>query len=237
MTPTVVLVHGAFAESASWNGVAERLTGHGLPVATVANPLRGLPGDAAYLRDVVAGLGTPVVLAGHAYGGMVVTEAAGRLSTVAALVYVSAFAPENGESALELTAKFPGSALGAALTSYPLSAGGAEHVIRPDAFRSGFAHDVAAARAGLMAATQRPVTHAALTTGLTAATAAWRSTPSWFVFGDADRAVPPAVHRFMAERAGAKGMREVEDASHFIAVSRPDEVTGTILDAVSQVRP
>ncbi|XVV16429.1 alpha/beta fold hydrolase [Actinoplanes sp. CA-131856] len=235
MTPTVVLVHGAFAESASWNGVVERLVARDLRVVAVANPLRGLPGDAAYVRDVVSGLGTRVVLAGHDYGGMVVTEVAHQISTVAALVYVSAFAPDQGESALELTAKFPGSGFGAAVTSYPLASGGTEHVIRPDAFHEQFAHDLPAARAAVMAATQRPVTRSALATGLTAATPAWRSIPSWFVFGGADHAVPPALHRFMAERAGAKGVREVNDASHSITVSHPAEVTGAILDAVTAV--
>ncbi|XVU29345.1 alpha/beta fold hydrolase [Actinoplanes sp. CA-054009] len=235
MTMTVALVHGAFADSASWNGVVERLVARGLRVVAVANPLRGLPGDAAYVRDVVAGLGSRVVLAGHSYGGMVVTEAANRLPTVAALVYVSAFAPDQGESALELTAKFPGSAFGAAVASYPLTSGGTEHVVRPDAFHEQFAHDLPVTRATVMAATQRPVTRSALATGLTAATPAWRSLPSWFVFGDADRAVPAALYRFMAERAGAKGVREVNDASHSITVSHPAEVTDSILDAVAAV--
>ncbi|GAA0448988.1 alpha/beta hydrolase [Paractinoplanes deccanensis] len=235
MTPTVVLVHGAFAESASWNGVVEHLKENGVPVVAVANPLRSLAGDASYVRDVVAGLGTRVVLAGHAYGGMVVTEAAARLPTVAALVYVSAFAPDQGESALALTAKFPGSRLGTALTSYHLTAGGVEHAVRPEAFHEHFAADLPAERATVMGATQRPVTQAALATGLLAATPAWRLTPSWFVFGDADRAVPPALHRFMADRAGAKGVHEVPGASHALPVSRPAEVAGTILDAVARI--
>ncbi|MEV4343056.1 alpha/beta hydrolase [Actinoplanes sp. NPDC049596] len=235
MTLTVVLVHGAFAESASWNGVVERLRARDVPVVAAANPLRGLPGDAAYVRDVVTGLGTPVVLAGHSYGGMVITEAAARLPVVAALVYVSAFAPDQSESALELSAKFPGGTLGAVLTSHRLTAGGTEHLVRSDDFHERFAHDLPATRAAVMAATQRPVTRAALTTGLPAAVPAWRSTPSWFVFGDADRTVPPALHRFMADRAGAKGVREVDGASHAITVSRPAEVADTILGAAAQV--
>ncbi|MFF5083226.1 alpha/beta fold hydrolase [Actinoplanes sp. NPDC000266] len=235
MTPTVVLVHGAFAESASWNGVVELLTARDVPVAAVANPLRGLPGDAAYVRDVVASLGTPVVLAAQSYGGMVVTEAATRLPAAAALVYVAAFAPDQGESALGLTAKFPGRALEPALTSCTLTAGGTEHTVRPEAFHDRIAADLPAATAAAMAATQRPITRSALTAGLPSPTPAWRSLPSWFVFGDADVTIPPALHRFMADRAGAKGVREVPGASHSVGVSRPAEVAGAILDAVAAV--
>jgi pimeloyl-ACP methyl ester carboxylesterase len=109
--PTVVLVHGAFAENASWNGVIERLLGRGLNVVAAGNELRSLAGDAAYVRDVIAGIGGPVVLVGHSYGGMVITEASAHNDSVAGLVYVDAFAPGHGESALELSAKFPGSTL------------------------------------------------------------------------------------------------------------------------------
>ncbi|SNY68876.1 alpha/beta fold hydrolase [Paractinoplanes atraurantiacus] len=235
MTPTVVLVHGAFTESASWNGVVELLAARGVPVTAVANPLRGLPGDAAYVRDVVAALGTPVVLAAQSYGGMVATEAATRLPAVAALVYAAAFAPDQGESALGLTAKFPGSTLELALTSCPLSAGGTEHAVRPGAFHHQIAADLPIATAAAMSATQRPITRSALTTGLPSATPAWRSLPSWFVFGDADATIPPALHRFMADRAGAKGVHEIPGASHAVTVSRPAEVTTTILDAVATI--
>jgi pimeloyl-ACP methyl ester carboxylesterase len=236
MKPTVVLVHGPFAGSASWDGVVALMTGSGLPVVAVANPLRSLPGDAAYLRDVVAGLGTPVVLVGHSYGGMVITEAATRLPAVAALVFVGAFAPDRGESALGLSAKFPGSLLDTALRSYPLTAGGTEVALRPEAFHR-LAFDLPAERVAVMTATQRPVTRTALATGLPAATPAWRSTPSRFVFGDTDHVIPPAVHRFMADRAGAKGVHEVTGASHALSLSCPDAVTTTILEAVDAVSP
>jgi pimeloyl-ACP methyl ester carboxylesterase len=233
--PTVMLVHGAFAESASWNGVIERLQAEAVPTIAVANPLRSLPGDAAYLRDVLASVGTPVVLAGHSYGGMVITEAAAGSNQVAALVYVCAFAPEPGESAFGLSGRFPGSTLGQALDAYSVSDGGTEYTIRPDAFHHQFAADVPAARAAGMSATQRPVTEVALTAGLATETPAWQAIPSWFVFSDQDLNIPVALHRFMADRAGAKEVREVPGASHAVGVSHPDEVTASILAAVHAV--
>jgi len=231
--PTVVLVHGAFAESASWNGVVERLLARRVNVVAAANPLRGLTSDAAYVRDVVAGIGGPVVLAGHSYGGMVITEAAAGNASVTGLVYVCAFAPEHGESALQLSTKFPGSTLGETLNAYPVATGGNEFAIRPDAFHHQFAADVPPAEAAVMAATQRPVTEAALTEGLPTTSPAWRSLPSWFVFSDQDLNIPVALHRYLAERANAKGVREVAGGSHALTVSAPDAVTAAILDAVN----
>ncbi|MGX1811943.1 alpha/beta fold hydrolase [Nocardia sp. NPDC055321] len=235
--PTVVLVHGAFAESASWSGVVERLHARSVDAIAIANPLRDLPVDAAYLRDVIASIGTPVVLVGHSYGGMVITEAAAGNDKVAALVYVCAFAPDHEESALELSGKFPGGTLGEALAAYPIANGGNEFAIRPDTFHHQFAADVPTATAAVMSATQRPVTEAALTAGLQAPTPAWKSVPSWFVFSDADLNIPVALHRFMAVRAGAKGTREVPGASHALSVSQPDAVVASILDAVRAVAP
>ena len=230
--PTVVLVHGAFAESSSWNGVIERLQAQAVPVVAVANPLRSVAGDAAYVRDVVADIAGPVILVGHSYGGIVITEAAADNDSVVGLVYVNAFAPEHGENAFDLSAKFPGSTLGDALKAYPVASGGNELAIRPDVFHQQFVADVPAAVADVLAATQRPVTQAALVEGLPAEKPAWATLPSWFVFGDADLNIPVALHRFMADRAGARNATEVADASHAISVSRPDAVTATILDAV-----
>jgi pimeloyl-ACP methyl ester carboxylesterase len=230
---TVVLVHGAFAESASWNGVVERLQARSVDVVAVANPLRGLAGDAAYVRDVLATISGPVVLVGHSYGGMVITEAAAGSSQVAALVYVCAFAPQTGESAFELSNKFPGGTLGEALAAYPVSSGGNEFAIRPDAFHHQFCADVPAATAAVMSATQRPVTAEALTAGLPTGTPAWQSIPSWFVFSDQDLNIPVALHRFMAERAAAKGVREIAGASHALSVSQPEAVAASILEAVA----
>lgn len=231
-TPVVVLVHGAFAESASWNPVIPLLRDESLDVVAVANPLRSVTGDAAYLRDVVAGLGRPVVLVGHSYGGLVITEAADANGAVTALVYVSAFAPDHGESAIELSGRFPGSTLGDTLERYPLTGGGGEVRIAAAAFRRQFAADVPSDRAALMAATQRPVTLAALGEGLPAAEPAWRRLPSWSVFGEADRNIPVAMLRAMAERAGARSVREVAGASHAISVSSPGPVAEAVLEAV-----
>jgi pimeloyl-ACP methyl ester carboxylesterase len=233
--PTIVLVHGAFAESASWSGVVEQLHGRSHAVVAVANPLRSLPGDAAYVRDVIAAVDAPVVLVAHSYGGMVITEAAADSDKVAALVYVCAFAPEQGESAFALSTKFPGSTLGEALTAYPVATGGNEFAIRPDAFHHQFAADVPAAQAAVMSATQRPATEAALSGALPTDAPAWRSIPSWFVFSDEDLNIPVALHRFMAHRAGAKAVHEVAGASHALSVSQPEAVTASILEAVEAV--
>ncbi|GLW22635.1 alpha/beta hydrolase [Microbispora amethystogenes] len=234
--PVIVLVHGAFAESASWNRVIRRLHGHGLSAVAAANPLRGVEGDAAYVRDVIAGIGRPVVLVGHSYGGMVVTQAAAGHPAVRALVYVAAFAPEPGESAFLLTGRFEGSTLGTALEAYPVVSGGNEFRIAADRFHHQFCADLDAGEAALMAATQRPVTERALTGALTADEPAWRTIPSWFVHGERDLSIPAAALRFMAERAGARRTREIAGASHAVAASQPDAVTAVIRDAAGHAR-
>lgn len=231
--PTIVLVHGAFAESASWNSVIEELSARGYDSVAIANPLRSLTIDATYLRDVIAGIGRPVVLVGHSYGGLVITQAASGNPAVTALVYVGAFAPDTDESASTLSTQFPGSTLGAALAAYPLADGGNEFVIRSDIFHHQFAADVPEEVTALMAATQRPVTAAALGEALSTLTPAWQTVPSWFVYGDADQNIPAAAHRFAAQRAQSRGTRELAGASHAVSVSRPREVTQTILDAVA----
>jgi pimeloyl-ACP methyl ester carboxylesterase len=233
--PTVVLVHGAFAESASWNGVIQRLHAHSVEAIAVANPLRSVSGDAAYVRDVLAGVAGPIVLVGHSYGGLVITEAAAGNEAVVALVYVGAFCPEPGESALQLSTRFPGSTLAETLVGYPLSSGGNELRIAHDAFPGQFAADVPVATTVLMAATQRPVTERALSEGLPSASVPWRDRPAWFVYGEDDRNIPAALQRFMAERAGARGVTAVPGASHAVAVSHPDEVAATVLAAVDDV--
>ncbi|WP_069385871.1 alpha/beta fold hydrolase [Cellulosimicrobium cellulans] len=228
---TIVLVHGAFADSSSWNGSIPDLQAAGHRVLAVANPLRGLEHDAAYLRSVLAGIDGPVVIVGHSYGGSVMSVAAEGNADVTALVYVASFLPEIGESTGELAAKFPGAQLGAALTPIPAPAPdggtGDDLYIRPEQFRAVFAADVPAETAALMAATQRPILGQALADPLTAA--AWRSIPSWSLVARQDLAIPLESERFMAERAGATTV-EV-DASHAVSVSRPDAVTEIVLDA------
>jgi pimeloyl-ACP methyl ester carboxylesterase len=232
-TPTIVLVHGAFAESASWSAVVEQLQSRGHEVVAAANPLRSLAGDAAYVRDVIDGIGGPVVIVAHSYGGMVITDAAAGNDAVVGLVYVNAFAPDIGESAFQLATKFPGSTIADAAVAYPVSTGGNEFALRQDAFHQHFAADVPAAQAAVMAATQRPATEAALSEPLPTDAPAWRHIPSWFVFGDQDLIIPVALHRFMTERAGAKASRELAGGSHALSVSEPEAVTATILDAAA----
>jgi len=231
-TPTVVLVHGAFAESASWNGVIERLHAEGITSVAAANPLRSLAGDAAYVRDVIASVEGPVLLVGHSYGGLVISEASAGNDQVVGLVFVSAFVPGPGDSAFSLSASAPGSTLGDALDVHELSTGGVEFVIRRALFRDQFAADVPAAVAGLMGATQRPVTEAALRDGALAATPGWADRPSWHVFGSEDRNIPVAVLRKGAERAESRGTTELAGASHATSVSQPEQVAQTILTAV-----
>jgi pimeloyl-ACP methyl ester carboxylesterase len=233
--PTVVLVHGAFAESASWNPVIEKLQALGVEAIAVGNPLRSVTGDAAYVRDVIAGINKPVVLVAHSYGGMVITEAAARNDSVLALVYVAAFAPEQGESAFTLSTMFPGSSLGDALGAYPVSTGGNELYIRPEVFHHQFAADISAAQAALMGATQRPATETALSEGLATDAPAWKHMPSWFVIAELDLNIPAELQRFMAERAGSKGTHEVVGASHAVSVSCPEPVTAAIVDALDAV--
>ncbi len=187
--PTVVLVHGAFAESSSWNPVITKLLARNYPVVAVADPLRGLKSDSEYVAAVLASIQGPVVLVGHSYAGAVVTNAAVGHPNVKALVYVAGFAPELGESSFTLSMRFPGSTLGPTLAPpVVLSDGGKDLYIQGDKFRAQFAADVPAELAALMSATQRPVTEAALNEA--ADTPAWKTIPSWFIFGQLDKNIP-----------------------------------------------
>jgi pimeloyl-ACP methyl ester carboxylesterase len=224
---TVVLVHGAFAESASWNGVISRLLTQGYPVIAAANPLRSLKGDADYVAGILKSVKGPIVLAGHSYGGAVITNAANGNSNVKALVYVAGFAPETGETCNGLTGRFPGSTLGPTLAPpVPLPDGGKDLYIQQDKFRAQFAADVPQDQTKLMAVTQRPVTEAALNE--TSDDPAWKTIPSWFIFGQLDKNIPPAVQLFMAKRAGAKTTVQVPGASHVVMISHPDAVAKLI---------
>jgi len=231
--PTVVLVHGAFAESNSWNGVVKDLEADGYPVVGAANPLRSVKGDAAYVSSILAGIKGPVVLVGHSYGGSVISNAANGHDNVKALVYVAAFAPEAGESAADLSGKFPGSTLAPTLAApVTLPDGGHDLYIEQSKFRSQFAADVPAAEAKLMAAGQRPITEAALKEP--AGEPAWKTIPSWFIYGDADKNIPAQAMAWMAERAKAKGTIVVKGASHVLMVSHPDAVSKLIEKAAAE---
>lgn len=229
--PTVVLVHGAFADGSSWNDVIDKLRKDRYPVVAAANPLRGPVADAATLRGLISHIDGPVVLVGHSYGGSVISTAAAGSDHVRALVYVAAFLPAPGETALELTGKFPGTTLPGTLDPVPFTgpdgSAGTDLYIQRDKFRAQFAADVPADRAALAAAAQRPIAQAALEEKATVA--AWTDKPSWDVITTQDLNIPVAAQRFMAERAHAH-VTEIA-ASHSVAVSQPDAVADVIEQA------
>lgn len=228
--PTIVLVHGAFADSSSWNGVIAQLQKRGYKAVAVANPLRSVSNDARLVSDIVGSIAGPVVLVGHSYGGQVISNAAKGNKNVKSLVYVAAFAPDTGEAAADLAGKFPGGTLGAALAPpVKLADGGVDLYIDQTKFRDQFAHDVPAEATVLMAAGQRPITEAALTEK--SGEPAWKSVPSYFVYGDGDKNIPAKALAFMAERAGSKRTIVVEGASHVVMVSKPEVVADLIDEA------
>jgi len=232
--PTIVLVHGAFAGSSSWNGVVAELSQQGYPVIAAASPLRGVASDGAYVAALARSVNGPVVLVGHSYGGAVISAAANGLPQVKALVFVAAFAPDQGESALALTGKFPGSTLPPTLAApVKLDDGGEDLYVQQDKFPQQFAADVPLAQAQAMAATQRPIKAAALSEGAPAP--AWKAIPSWAIYGNADLNIPPRAMGFMAERAKARKTVVVKGGSHALMVSRPREVAALIEDAARSV--
>jgi pimeloyl-ACP methyl ester carboxylesterase len=232
--PTVVLLHGAFAESASWNEVARELRAQNFPVVAAANPLRGLKSDADYVAALLGSIPGPVVLVGHSYGGSVISVAAAGKPNVRALVYVAAFAPEVGESAVDISAKFPGSTLDSTLAApVVLQDGSKDLYIRQDKFRQQYAADVAQALANTMAVTQRPIVAGAFSEAAPAA--AWKTVPSWFIYGDADKCIPPAALAFMAARAKPMKTVVVKGASHAVMASKPMQVTWLIIEAADAV--
>ncbi|MFJ2241170.1 alpha/beta fold hydrolase [Streptomyces sp. NPDC087859] len=231
-TPTVLLVHGAFADAGSWAGVIEELQSDGIPVIAPPNPLRGLASDSAYVASLASQIDGPVVLVGHSYGGAVITVA-GAMENVAGLVYVAAYVLQEGESLGELQGRFPLSPLVSNLKqwTYPVPGGdpAVEVTIAEDAFPAVFAADVPAEVTKVLAAAQRPLAAAAFEE--TAPVAAWQTKPSWALVAGADQAINPEVERFGAKRAGAT-IVESEGASHAVAVSRPKEVADLIREAV-----
>jgi pimeloyl-ACP methyl ester carboxylesterase len=232
MRPTIVLVHGAFADSSSWDQVIDVLLDAGHPVIAVANPLRGLAADAACVSDHLRSIEGPVVLVGHSYGGAVISNVDPDAGEIVALVYVAAFAPLPGDSCFELSAVFPGSTLGDALRAVSRSDGTTDVTIVQERFHEQFAADVLAPRAAQMAATQRPVTQEALVEP-SGDRPLWKELPSWFVFGEEDRNIPKAVQHFMAERARAHRTLEIPGASHAVPVAHPGTTAHLILEAAS----
>jgi pimeloyl-ACP methyl ester carboxylesterase len=234
--PTIVLVHGAFAESSSWNGVVKVLLAQGYPVVAAANPLRGLRSDSDYVATVLKSIHGPIVAVGHSYGGSVITNAAAGNPDVKALVYVAGLAPAEGESAATINGRFPGSTLGPTLAPpTALPGGGKDLYIQQDKFPAQFAADVPKAEAKLMAATQRPVTELALNEP--SGPPAWKTIPAWFIFGSLDKNIPKAAHKFMAQRANAKETVALNGASHVVMVSHPSAVAAFIKKAAEYVNP
>jgi pimeloyl-ACP methyl ester carboxylesterase len=235
-SPTVVLVHGAFADASSWNGVIERLQAKGVQAKAPANPLRGISNDSAYIAGVLEETPGPVIAVGHSYGGAVITNAAKQAKNVVALVYVAAFATDEGEVLGDVEEGSKDSVLNRALVPlhYPAANGGepaVEFVIDPAKFHDAFAADLPAEETAVMAATQRPVAESGFSEQ--GGAPAWKDLPSWAVVATGDKAAGTDVIRSMAERAGAT-ITEV-DGSHVIMVSQPQAVTDVILEAVAGV--
>jgi pimeloyl-ACP methyl ester carboxylesterase len=233
---TVVLVHGAFADASSWNGVVERLQAAGMQVTAPPNPLRGISIDSAYIASVLEQIPGPVLAVGHSYGGAVITNAATGAENVLGLVYVAAFAPDEGETLGEVEGASKDSVLNDALVQrqYPTGADGetaVEFAIDPPKLRDAFAADLSPEAAAVVAATQRPVSELAFSEP--SGPPAWKSLPSWTVLATGDKAAGTDVVRSMAERAGAT-ITEA-DGSHVIMISQPDVVTEVITTAAAAV--
>jgi pimeloyl-ACP methyl ester carboxylesterase len=234
--PTVVLVNGAWANNAAWSGVIERLQATGFTVDAPPNPLQSLKGDAATIADLLKTIKGPIVLVGHSYGGAVITNAATGNPNVKALVYVDAFAPAKGESALGLDSIKPGSALGAGpkkvfnFVPFPgAKKGDAELYVKPSVFERAFANGLPAKEGAELAATQSPAVFSALTAP--SGTPAWKTIPSWYVLGTIDKAIPPAIQLFMAHRIHAHITRV--RAGHLSMVAAPGVVAKVITAAAT----
>lgn len=230
--PTVVLIHGAFADASSWNGVIERLEARGYPVIAPANPLRGLYSDAEYIASVLESVKGPIVLAGHSYGGAVISSAAAGNSHVKSLVYVSALMPDVGESGMSLGERFP-SALGTATRSVPYRAGGGvsgtDLYLKRDKVHPVFAACLPESQANLLGITQRPAATTAFSEK--AKVAAWKTIPSWALVGRQDMTINPDQERFQAKRAHSHTVEL--DTCHVSLIARPDAVADLILQAAT----
>jgi pimeloyl-ACP methyl ester carboxylesterase len=219
--PTLVFVHGAFEDSAGWNAAVSHLGDH-CPYRVFANPLRSVQSDGAALAALLKSIDGPIILIGHSYGGMLISEVGCVTEGVKALVYVAGFAPDAGETVADLIGRFPNGKLSGALIPAPLADAGADLYVDEARFGEVLAADLPAADIRAWARRQRPVHQAALEGAAT--TPAWRTLPSWFIYGDADQALSPELHAFMAKRAGGAGIEVVEGASHSLHISHPHKV-------------
>jgi pimeloyl-ACP methyl ester carboxylesterase len=224
-----VLVHGAFADASGFRGLYDELLGEDVTILAPPNPLRGLTGgDGDYLRSVLDAIDGPVVLVGHSYGGSVIT-AAGTAPNVVALVYISGFAPDEGENLSDLQSKFPAPGIIPFIVEHQLPGGGVEFTLAPKGFHESFCADIPADDAAFLAISQRPLAQVALTEA--APTPAWKTRPVWAVLPTADRCIDPGVHHFSYNRMGAT-ITEIEGSSHVAMISHPQEVAGVVMAAV-----
>jgi pimeloyl-ACP methyl ester carboxylesterase len=235
-SPTVVLVHGAFADASSWNGVTERLESAGVSVKAIVNPLRGIAADSAYVASVISQTPGPVLAVGHSYGGAIISNAATNTPNVVGLVYVAAFAPDEGEALQDVEGTSRDSVLASALqqSTYPTGKGSdtaTELTVDPAQFHRVFASDLTETQANVLAVSQRPVAAGAF--GEKSGPPAWKKLPSWAVVGTGDTAAGADVVRSMAERAHAE-ITEVK-GSHVVMISQPDAVTEVIMKALRSV--
>jgi pimeloyl-ACP methyl ester carboxylesterase len=232
-TPTIVLVHGAWADATGFDPEIRALRDRGFTAIGFANPLRDLAGDARYLAEFLRTLTGPVVLVGHSYGGNVISMAATGNDQVKALVYLNGWMCDEGESQQQLLERFEGSLVGPSIRPVPYTgpdgSEGADLYLDRNAFRETFAADVDPQTAAVMAAAQRPYAAAALA-GTPSGPPAWKTLPCWYLLGIQDKAIPPALQHFMAERANAT-IVEVP-ASHVSFVSQPEAAIQLILRAV-----
>ena len=232
MSPTIVFVHGAYADSSSWNDVIDPVLAAGHTAIAWSVPLRGVASDALGLSDVVRSIEGPVLLVGHSYGGALLTNVAPDAGDIIGLVFVAGFALESGESCADGSALAPGGTLGPTLQRIPLSDGTVDTYIAQEKFHQQFCADLPAAQAQRMAVTQRPIAESALGEP-SGDRPLWRSVPSSFIWGELDHNIPAGAQRIMADRAGAARSVEIPGASHVVGMSHADETTQMVLEAAA----
>jgi pimeloyl-ACP methyl ester carboxylesterase len=229
--PAIVLVHGAWADSSCWNGVIAQLQARGFTVYAPPNPLRGLASDAASIASFLKAISGPVILAGHSYGGAVISVSSAKSVNVKTLVYISAFMPDGGESVLSLLSAYP-AAPSDLFTAVPLSSGDVDLYFTPKYYGPAFATGVPSETAAVMAATQRPVTAGALNEAAPPAVG-WKTLPSWYVVAEHDGAIPPPLQQMMAERAKASITHVA--AGHPSMIQHPEATVAALVAACNSM--